>query len=146
MEVNLSYREIEVGTAEYEEALRLREAVLRGPLGLTLTTEELADEANCWHLAGFAGSELRAILLLKPIDPATVKMRQVAVDPELQGRGIGAQLIAFAEEFARQKGCRKVYAHARATALGFYRKIGYVVEGEEFLETTIPHRLVTKGL
>ena len=35
---------------------------------------------------------------------------------------------------------------ARAIVLGFYLRLGYTASGEEFMETTIPHRLVTKAL
>ncbi len=73
-------------------------------------------------------------------------MRQVAVSTALQGGSIGRQLIAFAEEFARQKGYGIMMAHARSTALGFYLRLGYTASGDEFMETTIPHRLVTKTL
>ena len=38
------------------------------------------------------------------------------------------------------------FDYARATALDFYRRLGYAVSGEEFIEVTIPHRLVTKAL
>ncbi len=87
-----------------------------------------------------------AVLLLQPVDEQTLQMRQVAVRPASQGTGIGSQLIAFAEEFALQHGYRLMMAHARGTALGFYLWMGYTAEGEEFMEQTIPHRLVTKTL
>ena len=37
-------------------------------------------------------------------------------------------------------------AHARASAAEFYRRLGYSVSGDEFIEVTIPHRLVKKAL
>ncbi len=142
----MTLREFHVGTPEYDEALRLREEVLRTPLGLTLMKDELAGEAQCVHLGGFENDRLLAVLLLRPLDEHTVKMRQVAVHPDFQNRGLGFQLIAFAEQFAKERGFAKIVAHARGTALGFYRKAGYAIVGEDFVETTIPHRLVTKDL
>ena len=35
---------------------------------------------------------------------------------------------------------------ARATAIGFYQRLGYVAEGEPFLEVTLPHRLMRRRL
>lgn len=142
--VNL--REIFANTSEHTAAVRLRNAVLREPLGLDFTPEEVADEPHNFHLAAFAEEALVAVLLLKPMDAAIVKMRQVAVAPEWQGRGVGAQLVRFAEEFARAKGYRTIYAHARSTALRFYVRHGYVVEGEEFIEVTVPHQRIVKVL
>ena len=135
-----------MGTPAYEEELRLREAVLRAPLGLSLTTDELADESHCAHLGGFDEGRLVAVLLLKPMSPQTVKMRQVAVRPGLQGRGIGSEMVAFAEAFAMGRGYKTVIAHARGTAVEFYRGLGYATSGEPFVETTIPHILVSKEL
>ena len=142
----MTFREFNPSTKEYEQALRLREAVLRIPLGLTLAEGELADEPNCYHLGGFEGDRLVAVLLLRPLDERTVKMRQVAVYPEFQQAGMGSRLVAFAERLAKERGFTKMVAHARGTAVEFYRKAGYATVGEEFIEQTIPHRLVTKEL
>ena len=142
----MTLREFFPGTADYDQALRLREAVLRAPLGLTLTSDELAGEDRCFHLGRFANGRLLAVLLLRPLDEHTVKMRQVAVHPDFQNRGLGFQLVAFAERFAKERGFTKIVAHARGTALGFYGNAGYAITGDDFLETTIPHRLVTKDL
>ena len=142
----MTFREFNLGTTEYEQALQLREAVLRVPLGLALMHGELADEPNCRHLGGFEGERLVAVLLLRPLDEQTVKMRQVAVHPEFQNLGMGSQLVAYAERFAKERGFTKLVAHARETAVHFYRKAGYATVGGEFIEATIPHRLVTKEL
>ncbi len=142
----ITFRRIEPGSPEHAAALRLREAVLRTPLGLSWSGTDVAEEPLGYHLAAFDGDTLVATLILKPLDVGVMKMRQVAVDPQQQARGIGTQLIAFAEENARMHGCRRLVANAREAALGFYRALGYTEEGEPFIETTIPHRLVVKWL
>ena len=140
------FREFARDSSEYQSALRLREAILRKPLGLAFTAEELADEPVCFHLGAFQEERLIAVLLLKPLGPEELKMRQVAVAPEFQHLGIGSRLVAFAEQFASKRGYRTIRAHARETAAGFYRKAGYTVASECFLENTIPHQLATKRL
>ena len=141
-----TFREVAPGSPEYHGAVRLREAILRLPLGLILTAEELAMEPECRHFIAVAGDEVIATLLLKPLDAQTVKMRQVAVEPSWQGRGVGARLVSFAEDAARASGFRRMIAHARGTAVPFYLRLRYTVEGEPFLEQTIAHQLVTKVL
>jgi GNAT superfamily N-acetyltransferase len=143
---DVTFREVTIGSAEYMAAVRLREAILRAPLGLVLSAEELAAEPACRHFVGLAGNEVIATLLLKPLDARTVKMRQVAVDPAWQRSGVGARLIRFAEEAALAHGFGEIVAHARGTAVGFYERLGYSAEGEVFLENTIPHRFVRKPL
>ena len=142
----IAIRRIEPGSPEYAAARRLREAVLRAPLGLSWSTADLADETISHHFAAFDGEALIATLMLKPREAGIVQMRQVAVEPQQQSRGVGTQLVAFAEAFAREHGCHGLIANARATALPFYRALGYIEEGELFLENTIPHRLISKRL
>ncbi len=143
---DVTFLPVALGSPEYAAAIQLREAVLRRPLGLVLSPEELAVEPDCHHYVALAGTAVIATLLLKPLDAQTVKMRQVAVAPAMQGRGIGAGLVSFAENAARELGFREIIAHARLTAIEFYRMLGYTVEGATFVENTIPHRLVRKAL
>ncbi len=55
------------------------------------------------------------------------------------GRGLGASLLYFAENVARDRGFRELVMHARMTAVGFYKRQGYQFSGPEFEEVTIPH-------
>ncbi len=52
----------------------------------------------------------------------------VAVDPEIQGEGIGRLVMEAAEAWLRERGIRKIQLMVRdsnAVAQGFYRAIGY---------------------
>lgn len=70
----------------------------------------------------------------------------MAVLNSLQGKGIGAAMLNFAENVARDRGYRNMTMHARKTAIGFYEKLGYKIKGDEFLEVTIPHFVMEKRL
>ncbi|MGH6792355.1 MAG: hypothetical protein ACRECF_06420 [Methyloceanibacter sp.] len=45
-ETDIAVIEAVYGSDLYRQSLRLREAILRAPLGLTLTQEELADDVT----------------------------------------------------------------------------------------------------
>jgi len=131
---------IEFATPEYDEAVALRYEVLRKPLGLEFLPEQLAAEWSDIHLAAFDTSgKMVAILLLTPVNGQEVKMRQVAVKPEQQGRGLGAALVAQSEELARSMNFSKMTLHARETAVPFYLRLGYEKVGDLFEEVSIPH-------
>jgi predicted GNAT family N-acyltransferase len=66
-------------------------------------------------------------------------MRQVAVAAAMQGKGVGARLVAASEDFAKEHGFQKITLHARETAVLFYERIGYQKIGERFEEVGIPH-------
>lgn len=129
-------------------SIALRDLVLRQPLGLKFVQSDLDTEHDSLHLGYVDESNtVQGILILKPIDSKTVKMRQVAVDPNLQGKGIGQQLVISSEQIAsEQLGATKMVLHARDVAVPFYLKLGYLIEGEEFYEVGIPHFKMVKGL
>ena len=132
---------LEFGSRLQIASLALRDRVLRKPLGLSYHPDDLKVESAEWHLAVREGSVLRAVLLLRKADGYSseiLKMRQVAVDEHVQGRGLGSLLVRFAEDFAREQGCRRIELHARKNAVPFYRKMGYQAEGDWFEEVGIP--------
>lgn len=138
---------IEFGTPEFDAAVRLRYEVLRRPLGLDYTAEQLAEEYDQLHLAAFERSgALIAYLNLTPKDERDVKMRQVAVAPDWQGRGVGQALVRHSENLARERGFSRMMLHARETAVPFYEKLDYRRKGERFEEVTIPHFYMEKML
>ncbi len=139
--------QIEFATPEYDESVALRYEVLRKPLGLEYTLEQLAAEWSDIHLAAFdAPGKMVGILLLSPLNEQEVKMRQVAVAPDQQGRGVGAALVAASEEKAQSLNFKKITLHARETAVPFYLRLDYQKVGDQFEEVGIPHFKMEKIL
>jgi predicted GNAT family N-acyltransferase len=137
---------IDHGTAEYEQMLKLRDDILRKPLGLTFSNDELEKEKSNLHIAAYEDDQMLGCCMLVEEDPETVRLRQMAVMNDLQGKGIGRALMQFAENLARDRGYKKITMHARKNALGFYEKMGYRTQGKEFHEITIPHFVMEKEL
>lgn len=74
------------------------------------------------------------------------KVGRVAVLAEARRRGAGRMIMSELESIARTGGIRLVWCHAQTRAVPFYRKLGYYVEGEEFIEADIPHVVMKKDL
>ncbi len=139
------FQEIHWGSAAYERECALRDEVLRRPLGRSLHEEDLAAEQSQWHFGLFdADGNLTACVVAVPLSPVRVKIRQMVVAPCWQGQGFGRQLIGELEQTLRVRGITGFELHARATATGFYQKLGYSATGPEFLEVGIPHRKMVK--
>jgi predicted GNAT family N-acyltransferase len=137
---------IDHGSKEYQDMVDLRFKILRKPLGLIFTPEDLAAEKNDILIGCFEDDKLEACCILTQTDPKTVRLRQMAVTSVLQGKGIGRALMNFAENIARDRGYKRITMHARKTAIGFYEKAGYKTSGDEFVEVTIPHFEMEKEL
>ena len=137
---------IDYGTEEYKQVLKLRDEVLRKPLGLNFSPEELEEEKAHMHMAAYEDDRMLGCCMLVKEDPETVRLRQMAVVNDVQGKGIGRALMQFAENLARDRGYKRITMHARKTAVGFYEKHGYKVTSDEYEEITVPHYTMEKEL
>ena len=147
MKLTYSVHELVHGSPEYQDLVALRRAILRLPLGLDFTDEQLAAEATDIHLGAYHGhGQLVGGLILTPLSPSTLKMRQVAVAESAQHAGVGTALVRRSEELARGLGYHTLVLNARDTAVPFYLKLGYALVGELFVEVGIPHRSMQKHL
>ena len=137
---------IDHGTAEYNQMIKLRDAILRQPLGLTFSPDELEKEKNNLHIAAYEDDQILGCCMLVEEGDETVRLRQMAVINDLQGKGIGRALMNFAENLARDRGYKIIRMHARNNVVGFYEKVGYKIKGDQFIEITIPHYVMEKDL
>ena len=137
---------IDHGSREYQQMVHLRNEILRRPLGLQFTPEELEKEKEEILIGAFEEEKMLGCCMLIMEAPNSVRLRQMAVLNNLQGKGIGRALMQFAENIARDRGFQKITMHARKTAIGFYEKLGYRISGQEFEEVTIPHYIMEKLL
>ena len=142
----MALKMIDFGSKEYKLMVDIRLDILRKPLGLTFTEEELAKEKDDILVAAFDEEEILGCCILTKLDDQNMKLRQMAVQKSLQGKGIGESILNFAENITRDKGFKYLRMHARDAAVGFYEKFGYVIEGAEFTEVNIKHYLMIKKL
>jgi GNAT superfamily N-acetyltransferase len=128
----------------------LRLEVLRNDTPSQEVAFDVDDLAGTFHLGVHDGSRLVAVSTWTPQphgDEAAVRLRGMATLPVMQGRGIGAILL--------EAGCARaatvaplVWARARDTALDFYLRHGFTVDGEGFVDesTGKPHHVITRRL
>ena len=150
----LRIRTISTTDPLYKQECDLRESVLLRAVGLDMATfrEKYAGvENSATHFVAVAdhptGPKVVGTALLIPSDGERAKLMQMAVDPQRQHEGIGRMLVSTLESRAfGEMGVRELYCHAQASAVGFYEKLGWVAEGERFMEAGIPHlRMALRG-
>jgi len=134
------------GEPEYAAILELRRDVLRRPLGLDFSPQDIAAEKDDLFLSLWDGEFLAGCLLLRDKGRGVAQMRQVAVAEGRRGRGFGRMLVEEAEAECRRRSFGRVILHARADAEEFYWRLGYRAEGEPFVEIGIRHQLMAKAL
>ncbi|MEO8721418.1 MAG: GNAT family N-acetyltransferase, partial [Ginsengibacter sp.] len=120
-------KQIDYGTIEYDQMLSLRFEILRKPLKLTFQRSDLEKEKDDILIGAFEEDKMLGCCLLTKVNKDCIRLRQMAVQNNLQGKGIGASIMHYAENIARDAGYKKLIMHARKTAIGFYEKLGYSV-------------------
>lgn len=142
----MGLKQIDHGTKEYKQMVALRHEILRKPLGLEFRQEYLDQDANDVLIASFDEDVMLGCCILTPLENGDIRLRQMAVQKKLQGKGIGESIMIFAENLARDKGYKNMLMHARDNVLGFYEKFGYKIKGSQFTEVKIPHHVMEKKL
>ncbi len=140
-------REIAYGSTEYEAARELRQAVLRAPLGLSLSADDLRGEDRQLHFALFTGNdELVGCVIVVPASGGQARIRQMAIAPAHQRQGLASKMMLELEAKLSSRGFCLLSLHARRSAIGFYEKLGYESTGSEFVDVTLPHQKMLKRL
>ena len=105
-----------------------------------------ADDARAFHaLAVLDGVAIGCGRMLEH-GASEVKIGRMAVLREFRKTGVGAQILRFLVDRARERGCRKAILHAQLTAEGFYLKEGFKPVGSVFDEAGIAHRKMEREL
>lgn len=89
------------------------------------------------------------LLNVAPFDSKkwALQLRGMAVEPALQGQGIGASLVKHVLTLAEEEQVEILWFNARRVALGFYAKLGFHKWGEEFEIPNIgPHTVMFRTL
>lgn len=67
------------------------------------------------------------------------RIGRMAVLAPWRGHGAGTAMLGGLLAAARETGCQRVYLHAQENARSLYRRAGFRVLGEPYLEAGIPH-------
>jgi ribosomal protein S18 acetylase RimI-like enzyme len=134
-------------TNEWEEYYDLRYRILREPWKQPRGSERNEGDATGMHFGLYDSNQLLGILRLDPMEKGISQIRFMAVETSNQGKGIGENLMLFAEEISKNRGDKKIILHAREIALGFYEKLGYqLIEKSHLLFGEIQHYLMEKNI
>ena len=134
---------------EFKKYYNLRYEVLRKPWGQPPGSERDEEEETSIHrmiIDNTTGNAL-AVGRLQFNSEDEAQIRYMAVADDLQGKGLGSQIISALENVARGKGIQRIILSARGNALQFYKSNGYaIVEKTHLLFGEIQHWLMDKEL
>ncbi|MBX3469050.1 MAG: GNAT family N-acetyltransferase [Planctomycetes bacterium] len=121
-----------------EETRALRRAVLRPHQPPEAMVYPGDDAPDTLHVGLDAAGEQQGVASLYreappgEDDPTAWRLRGMAVRPDAQGKGVGRALLGACVAHARARGGRRVWCNARASAAGFYARLGFQTVGAPF--------------
>jgi predicted GNAT family N-acyltransferase len=132
--------------ADMERAWAIRRRVFIEEQRVPEEIEMDAEDAHAFHVLAIADGVAIGCGRMVEHGASEVKIGRMAVLQEFRNTGVGAKILRFLIDRARERGTRKAILHAQLTAEGFYLKEGFTPVGETFEEAGIAHRLMEREL
>ncbi len=125
-----------------DRCLRIRHEVFVREQGIPLAIEVDGRDPECSHvLASRDAQDVGTARLL-----SDAHIGRVAVLPAHRGHGVGARMMEALCRIAAAQGHACVHLSSQSSAIDFYLKLGFEIEGDEFIEAGIPHRNMCRPL
>ena len=130
-----------------EDARALRTEVFVQEQRIPLEIE--MDEADASAIHAVARNRLGQVVatgrLLAPA-PGMGKIGRMAVHRYVRGGGLGRAVLDALTAAARARGDRELVLHAQRSAEAFYRRLGFAMRGQPFVEAGIDHIEMVKAI
>ncbi len=129
---------VEIGKITSAQTMPLRQSVLRPGYPIESVRFSGDDAPSTHHLGAFCHGDLLGIASLflaeMPEYPqmSAFQLRGMATAPAARGIGIGRTLLLACVALATEQAVQLLWCNARTSAVGFYRKLGFNIVGQEF--------------
>ena len=133
-------------SAIYKDALKIRYSVFVNEQGVSKEEEIDSLEEKTEHVVLYVDGKPVATARIYNLGKKIFKVQRVAVLKDTRGMGYGAVIMTEAEKRIHELGGHKVTLGAQNSAIPFYEKLAYSIEGKEFMDAGIPHHTMLKNL
>ena len=132
---------------EFKEYDLFRWKILRKPIGKNISSLKDKFEKSAFHLIGIKDEEIVACGRLHFNNKDEAQVRYMAVAQNLQGIGIGKEVLRLLEKNAKKNNAKKIVLNARDHAIDFYKVSGYTIVKKYYgSDTGIPHTTMEKNI
>ena len=139
--------------AEVSEIIPLRHQVLRVGKPIETANFQGDDLEDTLHFGAKLDNRIVGCVSFMKVGNSnfdrmfSYQLRGMAVSNEHRGMKIGAQLIAYAENYLKSLNVDFIWCNVRESAISFYKKQNYKTFGENFVIKDIgPHIVMYKDI
>ena len=90
------------------------------------------------HILAFDGETLAGCARVFPTESGS-RFGRFVVHPDFRGSGLGPQIVRTGIEYTERFN-GDLIVETQSGLVGYYEQFGLVAEGDEFLDTGVPHR------
>lgn len=123
---------------EKENAFKIREEVFVNEQGFALEIERDEYDEHAVHAVGYENGIPVACGRLAEVH-GKGKLGRIAVLKEKRKNNYGLKICECLIAKSKEMNLREMYLHSQIGATGFYKKLGFVKDGEIFLEEEAEH-------
>ena len=128
-------------------AQAIRHAVFAAEQGIH--ADLMCDDADASAVHALAFNRMGVAVAggrLMVAGPGVAQIGRMATAAVLRGAGVGAAVLQALLQAARQRGDVEALLHAQTSAVGFYRRAGFVEQGPVFEEAGVAHQTMHRRL
>ena len=123
-----------------EEERFIREEIFCKEQGFVNEIDDLEDSS--FHLLYYFNDLVIGVCRFYELEKDIYKIGRIAVLKEYRNKGIGREIVNSAISYIKELKAKKIYIYSQLHAVGFYEKLGFIVEGDIFYEEDHPHKKV----
>ncbi len=141
MNNTIQISETQIGSNDWKEARELRFQLFFEKHGLKPEIMDDEYEKLSTHYVLKIKENVIAYLRLTELDSGHFSISQMVVRSGYQGKGFGFEIMNYALEEKIGSNFQSIVLNARLTAVPFYKRFGFVEEGDVFksASTQVPH-------
>ena len=133
------------GSNVFDDALAIRKAVFVCEQGVLEQNERDEWDQSSIHFVAYI-NDIPIATVRVCLFEESAKICRTAVLKEYRRRGIATELCQHCIEHIKNREYPLVFLHSQTYIKSLYESLGFVSEGEEFLEENIPHVKMKKYL
>ena len=123
-----------------EEERFIREEVFCKEQGFVNEIDDLEDSS--FHLLYYFNDLVIGVCRFYELEKDIYIIGRIAVLKEYRNKGLGREIVNSAISYIKELKAKKIYIYSQLHAVGFYEKLGFIVESDIFYEEDHPHKKV----
>ena len=124
----------------YKQAYAIRQKVFIEEQGVPRELELDEYDPMAWHALAFRKGQCIGTGRLVEVAQNAGQIGRMAVLADFRGQGFAKAILIKLIELASNQGMSTLTLHSQVSAIPFYEKFGFIVQGSIYEEAGIPHR------